>query len=101
MCLLIFLYREEVTLICEYMYKICHVEKSVHTVSNVDMQFQKDSRSGSVSSVSSDGDDMFEPWTAKRAGILGKYTTSEKLSITTSFLSSADKEKGMQRMFRS
>ncbi|XP_053393595.1 VPS35 endosomal protein-sorting factor-like isoform X2 [Mercenaria mercenaria] len=37
-------------------------------------------------------DDSFEPWSAKRADILSKYTTSEKLSITTSFLSSADKE---------
>ncbi|XP_060551407.1 VPS35 endosomal protein-sorting factor-like, partial [Ruditapes philippinarum] len=37
-------------------------------------------------------DDSFEPWSAKRVDILSKYTTSEKLSITTSFLSSADKE---------
>ncbi|KAL4240173.1 hypothetical protein ACF0H5_000967 [Mactra antiquata] len=37
-------------------------------------------------------DDSFEPWSAKRADILSRYTTSEKLSITTSFLSSADKE---------
>lgn len=43
---------------------------------------------------SEDGlDETFEPWLAKKAGILTKYTTSEKLSITTSFLSSADKEK--------
>ncbi len=34
----------------------------------------------------------FEPWSSKRSGILSKYTTSEKLSITTSFLAS-DKEK--------
>ncbi|XP_070579924.1 VPS35 endosomal protein-sorting factor-like [Ptychodera flava] len=38
-------------------------------------------------------DDDFEPWSVKKAGILSKYTTSEKLSITTSFLSAADKEK--------
>ncbi|XP_061175069.1 VPS35 endosomal protein-sorting factor-like [Saccostrea echinata] len=38
-------------------------------------------------------DETFEPWSTKKAGILTKYTTSEKLSITTSFLSSADKEK--------
>ncbi|XP_022318792.1 VPS35 endosomal protein-sorting factor-like [Crassostrea virginica] len=38
-------------------------------------------------------DETFEPWSAKKAGILTKYTTSEKLSITTSFLSAADKEK--------
>ena len=28
-------------------------------------------------------DDSFEPWSSKRSSILGKYTTSEKLSITT------------------
>ena len=28
-------------------------------------------------------DDSFEPWQTKRTGILSKYTTSEKLSITT------------------
>ena len=28
-------------------------------------------------------DDFFEPWSSKRSGILAKYTTSEKLSITT------------------
>nr|XP_054763680.1 VPS35 endosomal protein-sorting factor-like [Lytechinus pictus] len=39
-------------------------------------------------------DDSFEPWSSKKAGILSKYTTSEKLSITTSFLSPADREKG-------
>jgi hypothetical protein len=38
-------------------------------------------------------DDSFEPWSAKKANILTKYTTSEKLSITTSFLSAEDKEK--------
>ncbi|XP_062508525.1 VPS35 endosomal protein-sorting factor-like [Corticium candelabrum] len=38
-------------------------------------------------------DDSFEPWRAKKANILSKYTTSEKLSITTSFLSDEDKEK--------
>jgi hypothetical protein len=36
----------------------------------------------------------FEPWSSKRASILTKYTTSEKLSITTSFLTTSDKEKG-------
>ena len=39
-------------------------------------------------------DDSFEPWAAKKADILGRYTTSEKLSITTSFLSASDKEQG-------
>ncbi|XP_056017683.1 VPS35 endosomal protein-sorting factor-like [Ostrea edulis] len=38
-------------------------------------------------------DETFEPWSTKKVEILTKYTTSEKLSITTSFLSSADKEK--------
>ncbi len=28
-------------------------------------------------------DDSFEPWSSKKASILSKYTTSEKLSITT------------------
>ena len=28
-------------------------------------------------------DNSFEPWQFKKAGILTKYTTSEKLSITT------------------
>ncbi|XP_052263042.1 VPS35 endosomal protein-sorting factor-like isoform X1 [Dreissena polymorpha] len=37
-------------------------------------------------------DDSFEPWSAKKADILARYTTSEKLSITTSFLSATDKE---------
>ncbi|KAJ8318573.1 hypothetical protein KUTeg_003664 [Tegillarca granosa] len=40
-------------------------------------------------------DETFEPWSAKKAGILTKYTTSEKLSITTSFLSAQDKEKAV------
>ncbi|XP_020910868.1 UPF0505 protein C16orf62 homolog [Exaiptasia diaphana] len=50
----------------------------------------------SLSSVSeADGidRDTFEPWASKRTNILTKYTTSEKLSITTSFLSSSDKDK--------
>ncbi|XP_065826063.1 VPS35 endosomal protein-sorting factor-like [Oscarella lobularis] len=38
-------------------------------------------------------DDEFEPWAAKKAGILSKYTTDEKLSITTSFLTDEDREK--------
>ncbi|BFZ02646.1 hypothetical protein BsWGS_05685 [Bradybaena similaris] len=37
--------------------------------------------------------DTFEPWASKKSGILAKYTTSEKLSITTSFLSSSDQER--------
>lgn len=31
-----------------------------------------------------------EPWTTKRSAILMKYTTSEKLSIVTSFLSDGE-----------
>ncbi|CAL1536882.1 unnamed protein product [Lymnaea stagnalis] len=37
--------------------------------------------------------ETFEPWSLKKAGILARYTTSEKLSITTSFLSPSDQEK--------
>ncbi|XP_022800281.1 UPF0505 protein C16orf62-like [Stylophora pistillata] len=37
----------------------------------------------------------FEPWLNKRLGILAKYTTSQKLSITTSFLSSSEKSEKM------
>jgi hypothetical protein len=32
-----------------------------------------------------------EPWAGKKAGILSKYTTSEKISIVTSFLSDGEK----------
>ena len=54
---------------------------------------QRRGRSGSqVSSGPADGlDDTFEPWSSKCPAILARYTTSEKLSITTSFLSGADK----------
>ncbi|XP_064600257.1 VPS35 endosomal protein-sorting factor-like [Liolophura sinensis] len=58
-------------------------------------------KSRSFSKLSDDGmfdatpdmDSTFEPWAAKKSGILSKYTTSEKLSITTSFLSASDKER--------
>ncbi|XP_076459289.1 VPS35 endosomal protein-sorting factor-like [Babylonia areolata] len=44
--------------------------------------------------ISADGlDESFEPWSTKKTSILAKFTTSEKLSITTSFLSASDKEK--------
>lgn len=36
-------------------------------------------------------DESFEPWSMKKAAILNKYTTSEKLSIATSFLSGGEK----------
>ncbi|XP_065659614.1 VPS35 endosomal protein-sorting factor-like isoform X3 [Hydra vulgaris] len=38
-------------------------------------------------------DGSFEPWQAKRTSILSKYTTSEKISITSSFLSDGEVEK--------
>jgi len=38
-------------------------------------------------------DGTFEPWTSKKASILNRYTTSQKLSITTAYLTSHDKEK--------
>ncbi|XP_076309475.1 VPS35 endosomal protein-sorting factor-like isoform X2 [Tachypleus tridentatus] len=43
------------------------------------------------SSKKSKHEENFEPWTSKRNAILNKYTTSEKLSITTSFLSGGEK----------
>ncbi len=39
----------------------------------------------------------FEPWSLKKSGILSKYTTVEKLTITSSFLTpiaGAVKDKG-------
>lgn len=36
-------------------------------------------------------DESFEAWAVKKSGILAKYSTSEKLSITTSFLSGGEK----------
>ncbi|PIK41137.1 putative UPF0505 protein C16orf62 [Apostichopus japonicus] len=47
--------------------------------------------SGTIDDV--DMDESFEPWSSRRGNILATYTTSEKLSITTSFLSPADREK--------
>ncbi|CAF1314560.1 unnamed protein product [Didymodactylos carnosus] len=39
-------------------------------------------------------DDSFEPWSSKKASILTRYTTSEKISITTAIvLNDDDKEK--------
>ena len=41
-------------------------------------------------------DGTFEPWSVNKSAILSKYTTSEKLSITTSFLSAGEaKDKGI------
>ncbi|PSN36151.1 UPF0505 protein [Blattella germanica] len=36
-------------------------------------------------------DDLIEPWSARKSAILVKFTTSEKLSIVTSFLSGGEK----------
>ena len=44
---------------------------------------QASSISKEESGKSERDDDFFEPWSSKRTGILAKYTTSEKLSITT------------------
>ncbi|XP_065065630.1 VPS35 endosomal protein-sorting factor-like isoform X3 [Rhopilema esculentum] len=41
-------------------------------------------------------DDSFEAWTSKKINILSKYTTSERLSITTSFLSGTQVDKAKQ-----
>uniref|UniRef100_T1JKK3 VPS35 endosomal protein-sorting factor-like n=1 Tax=Strigamia maritima TaxID=126957 RepID=T1JKK3_STRMM len=54
------------------------------------MQERKESfGKGAISRKSTD--ENFEPWCTKKAGILSKYTTSEKLSIATSFLSGGEK----------
>ncbi|CAG5133662.1 unnamed protein product [Candidula unifasciata] len=54
----------------------------------------KSSRADSIKINDDTGlSDTFEPWASKKSGILAKYTTSEKLSITTSFLSSSDHER--------
>lgn len=36
-------------------------------------------------------EELVEPWLARRTTILNKYTTSEKLSIVTSFLPGGEK----------
>lgn len=36
-------------------------------------------------------EELVEPWLARRTAILNKYTTSEKLSIVTSFLPGGEK----------
>ncbi|XP_013393417.1 UPF0505 protein C16orf62 homolog [Lingula anatina] len=38
-------------------------------------------------------DETFEPWSVKKLSILTKHTTSEKLTITTSFLSAHEKDR--------
>ena len=40
-------------------------------------------------------DDLIEPWSARKSAILNKFTTSEKLSIVTSFLSGGEKGTGI------
>jgi len=44
-----------------------------------------------ASRTSASSGDTFEPWAAKRTGILSKYTTTEKLSIVTVMASSVDR----------
>jgi len=39
-----------------------------------------------------DPSDSFEPWSAKRSGILSKYTTTEKLSLVTVMAPSVDRK---------
>ena len=46
----------------------------------------------SKSSATQNSHDGFEPWTAKRTGILSKYTTTEKLSIVTIMAPSAERK---------
>lgn len=36
-------------------------------------------------------EELVEPWSVRRSAILSKYTTSEKLSIVTSFLPGGEK----------
>lgn len=37
-----------------------------------------------------------EPWSSRKSGILSKFTTSEKLSIVTSFLAEGEKGKSKE-----
>ncbi|XP_076656449.1 VPS35 endosomal protein-sorting factor-like [Halictus rubicundus] len=41
--------------------------------------------------VKDTAEELVEPWSARRTAILSKYTTSEKLSIVTSFLTGGEK----------
>jgi hypothetical protein len=54
---------------------------------------QKWENSQQRSSSDTQDDEMLtqESWTARKASILSRFTTSEKLSIMTSFLSGGDK----------
>lgn len=58
------------------------------------MAVEEDSIKGPSSSVvtsSSKGmRDTFEPWGVRKAGILSRFTTHEKLSLTTSSFTSGD-----------
>lgn len=42
-------------------------------------------------------DETFEPWSSKRTSILSTYTTSERIPITTSFLTVEEREKREQK----
>jgi len=48
-----------------------------------------------ASRKSTSSSDTFEPWVAKRMGILSKYTTTEKLSIVTVMASSAERKESL------
>ncbi|KAG1676021.1 UPF0505 protein C16orf62 [Nymphon striatum] len=57
------------------------------------MALAPESKSRTNSEKEFESDSNFEPWSVKKSSILNKYTTSEKLSITTSFLSGGEKVK--------
>lgn len=69
-------------------------EASTKKTSSVSAPASKKEQSSSVSNKEKSQSD-FKPWLKKRAGILAKYTTSQKLSISTSFLSSSEKSEKM------
>lgn len=54
----------------------------------------KDEVKGEVySAVTGQSEDVSQEWLKHRTAILGKFTTSEKLSITSSFLQGGEKRK--------
>ncbi|RMX54674.1 hypothetical protein pdam_00009345 [Pocillopora damicornis] len=69
-------------------------EASTKKTSSVSAPASKKEQSSSVSNKEKSQSD-FKPWLKKRVGILAKYTTSQKLSISTSFLSSSEKSEKM------
>lgn len=69
-------------------------EASTKKTSSVSAPASKKEQSSSVTNKEKSQSD-FKPWLKKRVGILAKYTTSQKLSISTSFLSSSEKSEKM------